>query len=280
MATRALCVGGTQGIGYGLACCIAAEPGSRVIISGRNEPKTMPSNMEYRPLEASSMRAVKRYADEFKAALAPDDKLDYLILTTGLLAMAGRNETSEGIDYKMALHYYSRMLLIRELGHVLKPDAKVVTVLDSLRGNPADVVWDDLSAKKEWSLARCAKHCMAFTDAMMQWHATNQGSGNSRVFVHTYPRMVQTKIDRSLPIYLRLPASGIRRLAGMSADAYAKKTLDGVRAVAARGDNGNRWSFIDPDGQPYADKVMWTEADMDRVREHTWRTVDEAINKA
>jgi hypothetical protein len=259
-----------------MACRIAAEPGSKVIVSGRNPPKTMPPNMEYRKLDASIMKDVKDYTIKFKADM-PDIKLDYLILTTGLLTVAGRNETSEGIDYKMALHYYSRMLLIRELDSVLKPDAKIITVLDSLRGNPADVVWDDPSAKKEWSLARCAKHCMAFTDAMMQSFATSKD--NKRVFVHTYPRAVQTKIDRSLPIYLRLPMNGIRAVMGMTSDAYAKKTLDGVKAVAAGGDQGRLWSFLDPDGKPYANKVVWTDKDMEKVKDHTWSTVDEAINK-
>lgn len=37
------------------------------------------------------------------------DKLDILVLTQGIATTQGRTETEEGIDMKMALHYYSRV---------------------------------------------------------------------------------------------------------------------------------------------------------------------------
>jgi hypothetical protein len=35
-------------------------------------------------------------------------KLNFLVLTTGILTMKGRDETPEGIDKKLAVHYYAR----------------------------------------------------------------------------------------------------------------------------------------------------------------------------
>ncbi|KEY66279.1 hypothetical protein S40285_02871 [Stachybotrys chlorohalonatus IBT 40285] len=280
MPVRALIVGGTGGIGYAIASRIASEPTASVVISGRNKPTfTLPANIEFRPLDASSMRAVKKYTDEFKATSGPDQKLDYLVLANGILTTAGRTETPEGLDNKMALHYYSRFLLIRELEPVLKEDAKVVTILDSLRGSPNDVNWDDLDVKKNWSLAACAKHCMAFTDAMIQWHATNQGS-NRRQFIHTYPRFVKTNISKSLPVYLRVPAKGLGSIMGTAPSVYAEKTLNGVHAVAEAGEKNGRWSFIDHEGKPITAKAVWKEEDMAKVKEHTWKIYDEAISKA
>lgn len=277
MTIRALVVGGTGGIGYAIASRIASEPTASVVISGRNKP-TFPlsANMEYRPLDASSLRAIKKYTDEFKAASGPDQKLDYLVLTNGILTTAGRTETPEGLDNKMALHYYSRFLLVRELDSLLKEDAKIVTVLDSLRGSPNDVNWNDLDVKT-WSLGACAKHCMAFTDAMIQWHATNQGT-NRRQFIHTYPRAVKTDISKSLPIYLRAPMKGIVSLVGVSPAVYAEKTLEGVNAAAAAGDKNGRWTFIDHEGKAIS-KPAWKDEDLLKIKEYSWKTYDDILSK-
>ena len=37
------------------------------------------------------------------------DKLDILVMTQGIATTQGRTETEEGIDMKLALHYYSRV---------------------------------------------------------------------------------------------------------------------------------------------------------------------------
>ncbi len=83
MAVRALVVGGTSGIGHAMACRIAAESSSStVIISGRSKPQNMPhANMEFRPLDATSMGQIKRYTDAFKSAQG--QKLDFLVYDSG-----------------------------------------------------------------------------------------------------------------------------------------------------------------------------------------------------
>jgi NAD(P)-dependent dehydrogenase (short-subunit alcohol dehydrogenase family) len=42
MTIRALVVGGTNGIGYAMACRIAAQASSTVFISGRTKPQHIP----------------------------------------------------------------------------------------------------------------------------------------------------------------------------------------------------------------------------------------------
>ncbi|KAJ4169650.1 hypothetical protein NW754_005802 [Fusarium falciforme] len=103
MTTRALVVGGTSGIGYAMACRVAAEASTSIVtISGRTKPNNIPhANINFRPLEATSMRQIKQYTDDFKAQ---GQKLDLLIMTQGIMTTAGRTETPEGIDRKMALH--------------------------------------------------------------------------------------------------------------------------------------------------------------------------------
>lgn len=275
MATRTLVVGGTGGIGYAIASRLAAESSSStVIISGRNKPQDIPhANMEFRPLDASSMRATKDYTTAYKATKPP--ALDYLVLSQGIGTMAGRTETAEGIDNKMALHYYGKQLLIRELLPVLKDDAKILIVLDGKRGNPSSLIWDDLDLKSNFSLANAAAHCISMTDAMVQAFATQQ-AGSKRHFVHAYPGFVRTEISKNLPWYLRTPAKAVGPLLGVQPDTCAERLISGTRERAADGDK--LWSFIDEKGHLISNKASWTEQQIKDVEDHTWKIIDDALN--
>lgn len=285
MATRALVVGGTSGIGYAIACRIASEfKSSTVIISGRNKPQDIPhANMEFRPLDASSMRAIKQYTDAYKLGPEKDLRLDLLVLTQGILSMAGRTETPEGIDRKMALHYYGRQLLIRELLPVMKDDARVLVVLDGARGGPpAKLNWDDLDLKTHYGLGSAANHCISMTDAMVQAYAVQQKGQNAgkRHFVHAYPGIVQTNIASSLPWYLRPVTQAVGHLFAVSPDTCAEHMIRGTHECAAAGEKEGRfWSCIDDKGRLVANKPAWSEEQIKRVEEHTWKVVDDAINK-
>ncbi|KAH7177073.1 hypothetical protein EDB81DRAFT_773957 [Dactylonectria macrodidyma] len=283
MSIRALVVGGTGGIGYAIACRLAAaSTSSTVIISGRNEPKNIPhTNMEFHPLDASSMRSIKKYADEYKSTQQPN--LDLLVLTQGILSTAGRTETPEGIDRKMALHYYGRQLLIRELLPVLTSDAKVLIVLDSTRGNPEKLHWDDLDLKTHFTLGNAASHCLTLNDAMIQAHARQQKGqeATKRHFVHAHPGLVNTGIFESLPWYLRAPSKVLGHAFGISPDTSAENLLRGTYEGAAAGEKENRfWSCIDGSGHLLSNKHIWTEEQLKKVTDHTWNIVDKAIGTA
>ncbi|KAH7128060.1 hypothetical protein B0J13DRAFT_143304 [Dactylonectria estremocensis] len=283
MDIRALVVGGTGGIGYAIACRLAAaSASSTVIISGRNEPKNIPhTNMEFRPLDASSMRSIKKYTEKYKSTQQPN--LELLVLTQGILSTAGRTETPEGIDRKMALHYYGKQLFIRELTPVLTNDAKVLIVLDGAHGNPEKLYWDDLDLKTHFSLGNAAAHCLTLNDAMIQAYAKQQeGQGASkRHFVHAHPGLVNTGLFESLPWYLRAGSKALGQIFGISPDTSAENLLKGTFDVAAAGDKeGRSWSCIDGSGQLVNNKHIWTEEQLKKVTDHTWSIVDNAIGTA
>ncbi|KAJ3469594.1 hypothetical protein MRS44_003659 [Fusarium solani] len=219
MTTRALVVGGTSGIGYAMACRVAAEASTSVVtisgrtkprvaaeastsvvtISGRTKPQNIPhANINFRPLEATSMRQIKQYTDDFKAQ---GQKLDLLIMTQGIMTMAGRTETAEGIDRKMALHYYGKQLLIRELLPTMSEDGKVIIVFDGWLGSPDKLIWEDLDLKTHFSLGKAADHCMSMNDAMVQYFAAQQTSNGAgrRHFVHAWPGGVSSGHGESFP---------------------------------------------------------------------------------
>ncbi|KAK1461048.1 hypothetical protein CMEL01_14684 [Colletotrichum melonis] len=274
MATRSLVVGGTGGIGYAIACRLAAaSASSQVTISGRTEPKDIPHpNIKFRALDASSMRSIKRYTDDYKSL--HDPQLDLLVLTQGILTMAGRTETSEGIDRKMALHYYGRQLLIRELSPILKDDAKVLIVLDSTRGSPTKLIWDDLDLKKNFSLQKAADHCLSMTDAMIQAYAA-ENKDKRQHFIHAYPGIVQTNLFHTMPWYLRTATKLLTNVMGVPADTCAERLLEGVDGASEK--DGASWSCIDQNGKVVGNKAIFTEEDLKKVKDHTWKTIDEAL---
>jgi len=283
MAIRALVVGGTSGIGYAMACRVAGEASSSVVtISGRTKPQNIPhANIEFRPLDATSMRQIKQYTDTFKST--QEQKLDLLIMTQGTMTTAGRTETPEGIDRKMALHYYGKQLLIRELLPTLKEDAKVIIVLDGLTGNPSKLHWDDLDLKTHFSLGNAANHCVTMTDTMVQFHAAQQQrqGTNARHFVHAYPGAVSSSLDRELPWYLRVAARAAVTLIGVSPDTCAEYLLNGASECTTKGkEEGRFWSNIDNKGHLITNKLIWSEEQMSKVADHTWELVDKALKSS
>ncbi|PKS12598.1 hypothetical protein jhhlp_000806 [Lomentospora prolificans] len=279
---RALVVGGTSGIGYAMACHVAAETSAALVtISGRTKPQNIPhSNIDFRALDATSMRQIKQYTDEFKRMLQSQRQtLDLLVMSQGIMTMAGRTETPEGIDRKMALHYYGKQLLIRELLPAMKEDARVIIVFDGLTGNPDKLIWDDLGLKTHFSLGNAANHCMVMNDAMIQLYAAQQereGDGSSRrLFVHAWPGGVNSGLWRELPWYVRPVGRVVGSLVGVSPDVCANYLLNGTAECAAQ---GRFWSNIDNKGRLIAKKVVWKEEQMKKIADHTWEVTDRALN--
>ncbi|KAH8172966.1 NAD(P)-binding protein [Sarocladium implicatum] len=311
MATRALVVGGTSGIGYAMACRIAASsPAASVIISGRTKPKDLPhKNMEFRPIEATSMREIKSFTDRLKQlhpessntiqsqskTMEDKSKFDLLVMTQGIMSMAGRTETTEGIDRKMALHYYGKQLLIRELMPALKDDAKVIIVYDSKTGNPGQLIWDDLDLKTHFGLGTAANHCMVMNDIMVQHYAAQQSRAQNdnkhaadtrRLFVHAWPGGVGTTgLMRELPWLLGCAikiVAPVVPLLTVTADTCAEYLLNGVDRVVKESEEKNQDSlfrYIDNKGRDIQDKPVFTEEERERVADHTWKLIDLALSR-
>jgi hypothetical protein len=68
-------------------------------------PATDGGSYEFTPCDVSLMKNIHATTSELLARLP---KLNYLVLTSGFLGMGGRDDTEEGIDRKLALHYYAR----------------------------------------------------------------------------------------------------------------------------------------------------------------------------
>lgn len=280
MAARALFVGGTNGVGYALACRMAAEMApATVVISGRSKPAELPhKNMDFRRVDASSMREIKAFTNAFQNT-QNGQKLDLLVMSQGIMTMNPRIQTPEGIDVKMAIHYYGKQLLVRELMPILNDDARVIIVYDSLFGGPKKLIWDDLDLHKQgnYGLKKVADHCTSMTDAMVQYFAKKQDN-TKRQFIHAWPGGVRTNLLRDMPWYVTWPATALQNLVTVTPDKYADNFLNGLPgSVAVDKKEGRLWSYLNNKGRLISNKASWTDEELDKVADHTFSLIDQAL---
>jgi NAD(P)-dependent dehydrogenase (short-subunit alcohol dehydrogenase family) len=93
-----------------------SEAGARAVLDALPTPSASrseapPPLREFVRCDATLMRDVARAAGDIRAKLG---RVNYLVLTPGVLTLAGRDETNEGIDRKLAVHYYARWKFINE----------------------------------------------------------------------------------------------------------------------------------------------------------------------
>ena len=153
-------VGGTSGIGQGITEAFARwrDGNAHIIIVGRNEaaakeiierfpkPTTTTSwTHEFVQCDATLMKNVHSASEQI---LAKHSKINYLVMSPGYFSASGRDETSEGIDKKLAVHYFARWKFIEEFLPALKKakddgeDARVLSVLAAGYGGPIDLtIW-------------------------------------------------------------------------------------------------------------------------------------------
>ncbi|KAF4456698.1 Dehydrogenase/reductase SDR family member on chromosome X [Fusarium austroafricanum] len=275
--SNALVVGGTSGIGYAIASRLATSPNynfSAITIVGRTKPQIMPpGNVTFRSVDATSMQALRDFAYEYRNN-SDNSPLDLLVMTQGIMSFAGRTETSEGIDRKMALHYYGRQLLIRELSPIMSQNAKVLLVLDGLNASPDKLNWDDLDLKNNFSLSNAANHCICMNDAMVQ-HNAHQRDGSKRFFVHAYPGAVNTATPKNSAWYFRAASKVLSRVMGTQPDECAARQLDGLYKAADELEAKDVfWACLDNHGKVVEGKKEWSEDERKKIADHTWTIVD------
>ncbi|KAJ7662295.1 hypothetical protein B0H17DRAFT_319817 [Mycena rosella] len=200
----ALFLGGTSGIGQAMARRFAAytKGESHIIIIGRNKeaasatissfpPSGPKGTHEFVQCDAALMQNVQITTASLLERLP---RLNFLVLSPGFFSIiAGRDETPEGIDKKLALLYYARWKFIRDLMPLLQnasqasEDAAVYSVLGAGTGGKIDL--DDLGFKKRYSAVKVAIAAATYTDLMMQKFAADSPGV---AFTHAFPGLVRT----------------------------------------------------------------------------------------
>ncbi|KAK7443182.1 hypothetical protein VKT23_015780 [Stygiomarasmius scandens] len=116
----AVFVGGTSGIGQGVAETFAyhTQGNARIFILGRNKqaadsiisgfpkPTSPDARHQFIDCDVSLMKNIRKATQELRN-MHGVDKVNYLVMSQGYFSVAGYTETEEGLDRKLAVHYYS-----------------------------------------------------------------------------------------------------------------------------------------------------------------------------
>ena len=205
-----VCVGATQGIGRAIALHIGTKFSANFTIIGRNEEEGSKVLSELRSrnpqgvhtmikCDATLMKNIVKSCDTIKNSM---DTINYLVLSQGIASLSGRQETKEGIDVKLALHYYGRIQFINSLLPLLrntsKPreteshDPRVLSILSGGVHSPYTHL-DDLSLKKNFSLINAANAAGFYNDLALDLLATKENEEGFRTtFIHAAPGSIRT----------------------------------------------------------------------------------------
>ncbi|KAI8804796.1 hypothetical protein BJ742DRAFT_427133 [Cladochytrium replicatum] len=218
-AKTALVVGGTSGIGLGISK-VLAQRNANLIIAGRNESavndlkSSLSTNNENITFERVDMTLLADARRLGKKLVAAQQRLDYVVITAGMMRLGGRQNTSEGLDNKMAIHYYARLALLLELlPLILKTkhtygDARVLSVFSAGFGRRPSKI-DDLGLDTSYTITECANTMALYNDFMVQ----SLSEQHPEIpFTHAFPGGVQSQIQRGLPWYIRIPMNVLQPL--------------------------------------------------------------------
>ncbi|KAK7030491.1 hypothetical protein VNI00_014080 [Paramarasmius palmivorus] len=290
-------VGGTSGVGQGTAFSFASHTkgNAHIILVGRNEaaansilksfpkPSSPDAKHEFIQCDVTMMKNVQKTTDDI---LSRYPKINYLVMSTGYITSKGRDGTPEGIDKKMAVHYYSRWKFVSDLlPGLLKAkedgeDARVLSVLTAGRGVGIQSYLDndDLAMRKSFSQVGFARAGPTYMDLMLEEFAKRNPSIH---FVHAHPGWVRTPLLSSSDSFLVRASSplifGILSPWLVSNEECGEYMLHGLLSTATESTRAWRVSGYGEDigtknyhGTDNARKRLWThtEEELRRALEH------------
>eukprot|EP01039_Chlorochromonas_danica_P005544 gene5544-6107_t len=223
---RAIVIGGTSGIGEGIARRLAKAQVSITIV-GRDADRGQAivkelgelggSQHDFFRCDAFLMKNVSKVSQELRTKYG---KVDYLVLTQGMATIQGRTETSEGLDQKLALHVYSRFLFIRELLPLLRSgggEGKVMSVLSGGVHKEYKQFEEDFDLQHNYTLENAANAAGFYNDLVLDGFSKEK-ENDKILFLHAAPGIISSNWGREMPWYIRLMVRGLQAVIGRSID--------------------------------------------------------------
>jgi NAD(P)-dependent dehydrogenase (short-subunit alcohol dehydrogenase family) len=274
---RAVVCGGTSGIGEGIAKRLA-QAGFSVTIVGRSPERGAEiveamkglggSGHEFKGADLFLLSNAQRFAEEYATS---HPHLDVLVLTQGMATLQGRTETPEGIDQKLALHFYGRMAFVEALLPLLRasPAPRVLSVLSGGVHAAYGHLEDDPELKTHYSLKNAADAAGFYNDLALDAYA-RQPENAKVTFAHAAPGFVRTRWGTEMPWIVRGLLSVIKPFAKSPADC-AEFMCAPLLAEVPKREQGVL--VLDPEARPAATTTAHTAA----ARDFMWRHVHEVL---
>jgi NAD(P)-dependent dehydrogenase (short-subunit alcohol dehydrogenase family) len=182
-------VGGTDGIGRELARELALR-GASVTVVGRTFRDQGVAGIDFLKADLSLMAEARRIGRELPA------ELDFVFLTTGIMAAPTREVTPEGLERDMAVSYLSRLTLLRELAPRLAAAPRTGRTRPRIyvmgfpgTDNKGDI--EDLNAERSYEAMRVHMNTVAGNEALVLEFARRYPAMD---FYGLNPGLIRTKI--------------------------------------------------------------------------------------
>ncbi|KAJ6614549.1 hypothetical protein B0H10DRAFT_1950531 [Mycena sp. CBHHK59/15] len=189
-----------------------------------------------------------------------------LVITAGYFSLAGRDDTSEGLDRKIVLSYYARWSFIKDLVPPLieareaGEDAGVMSVLAA--GEGPKVGLNDLGLVNNYSATGAMNACATYNDLMVEEFASRYPS---IAFTHSFPGLVNSPLFNFTHWAVRLFVPFIRLIVWFAAKSEAHAAeyqlyglFSGKQGVYRRGEYGDEIRALAAyDGDKDAQKRVW-----------------------
>ncbi|KAG6572499.1 putative oxidoreductase C19A8.06 [Phytophthora cinnamomi] len=271
---HALVIGASSGIGLGVAKELAPIV-AKLTLCSRSYPeellktiKTENPNVEvvHEKLDVSLMHEVRKFTTKHA-----ETQFDWIVMSPGIMTLNGRTETAEGLDVKMATHYYGRFMLVHDLLEGLnRPGVRVLNILGAGHGGEVDV--SDLDLKRTYSGKRCADVTTQYSDLMAQAFSEHAPKAS---FMHASPGFVNTGLPKQLPGYLRMPYAALSTLFARSPETCGKYMVSAL----LNDDYASGWKLLDQDAKEVASTKFHTEELKIAVWEHTTQTIHDVMKQ-
>jgi NAD(P)-dependent dehydrogenase (short-subunit alcohol dehydrogenase family) len=245
---RALVVGGTSGIGQGIAMALAKRD-YQVIVCGRSAERgnavvdslkalgtgptegggTGSRQHSFLPIDAFDLSSVRGVAEK---TVAGGNKLDVLVMTQSMASLQGYTPTKDGIDQKLQLHFFSRVYLacllaphMRAAADASSPPPKILSVLSAgvhSRYKHADT---DFELKNHYSVKNAADAAGFYTDAGLEKVAEEHPSV---AVCHAAPGFVNTNWGTEMPWAIRMMLRPMQSVFGKSLEDCGETITSGL----------------------------------------------------
>ena len=252
------------------------QVGRASIVGGSSSPW-----YDFLACDVSLLSNVRRACAEI-AARHP--VVDVLVLSPGIATLAGRNETAEGLDTKLAVHYYSRIAFIECLAPQLEAskDARVLSVLSAGVHSAYRQYREDPELRNNYSLPNAANAAGFYNDLAADF--LSRAHAPRVRFVHAAPGFVATRWGTEMPWWIRwlvraIIAAGRSKedcaefmcsplLGGWPGGANAATTGSKGEGGSAEAADGRGYYLMRSDGGPAKPTPQHAEA-LDFIRSHT-----------